>query len=202
MSATSSRPRSGSRTTSGIAGTVFTTGESIKIPYAYADLRFNPAFDRQTGYLHPLDPLRARLQQGRHGHRRHAGAEQARRPVHRRGREPPAGVHGADRGRPREREAVRRRADDEELQRVDAREHVERRDHVRRGGRGADLQRRGGRIAPARGVRRDRHVVRRAVRRRERLAARAHGARGRDARHRVGRWTPSCSSATRPCPRT
>ena len=35
----------------GIAGTVFTTGESIRIPYAYADLRFNPAFDRQTGYF-------------------------------------------------------------------------------------------------------------------------------------------------------
>ena len=35
----------------GIAGAVFTTGESIRIPYAYADLRFNPAFDRQTGFF-------------------------------------------------------------------------------------------------------------------------------------------------------
>jgi adenylate cyclase len=35
----------------GIAGAVFTSGESIRIPYAYADLRFNPAFDRQTGYF-------------------------------------------------------------------------------------------------------------------------------------------------------
>ena len=35
----------------GIAGTVFTSGESIRIPYAYADLRFNPAFDKQTGYF-------------------------------------------------------------------------------------------------------------------------------------------------------
>ncbi len=35
----------------GIAGTVFTTGESINIPYAYADLRFNPDFDKQTGYF-------------------------------------------------------------------------------------------------------------------------------------------------------
>ncbi len=35
----------------GIAGAVFTTGKSINIPYAYADLRFNPAFDRQTGYF-------------------------------------------------------------------------------------------------------------------------------------------------------
>jgi adenylate cyclase len=37
--------------TVGIAGTVFSTGESISIPYAYADLRFNPSFDRQTGYF-------------------------------------------------------------------------------------------------------------------------------------------------------
>jgi len=35
----------------GIAGAVFTTGKSINIPYAYADLRFNPAFDKRTGYF-------------------------------------------------------------------------------------------------------------------------------------------------------
>jgi len=35
----------------GIAGAVFTTGETINIPHAYADLRFNPSFDRQTGYF-------------------------------------------------------------------------------------------------------------------------------------------------------
>ncbi len=35
----------------GIAGTVFTTGQSVNIPYAYADLRFNPAFDKKTGYF-------------------------------------------------------------------------------------------------------------------------------------------------------
>ena len=35
----------------GIAGTVFTSGETVNIPYAYADLRFNPAFDKQTGYF-------------------------------------------------------------------------------------------------------------------------------------------------------
>ncbi len=35
----------------GIAGAVFTSGKTIKIPYAYADLRFNPAFDKQTGYF-------------------------------------------------------------------------------------------------------------------------------------------------------
>ncbi len=35
----------------GIAGTVFTTGNTVNIPYAYADLRFNPAFDKKTGYF-------------------------------------------------------------------------------------------------------------------------------------------------------
>ncbi|WP_135077238.1 GAF domain-containing protein [Terasakiella sp. SH-1] len=35
----------------GIAGTVFTSGKTVNIPYAYADLRFNPAFDKQTGYF-------------------------------------------------------------------------------------------------------------------------------------------------------
>ncbi len=35
----------------GIAGTVFTTGNTINIPYAYADLRFNPSFDKKTGYF-------------------------------------------------------------------------------------------------------------------------------------------------------
>ena len=37
--------------TAGIAGSVFTSGESMNIPYAYADLRFNPSFDRQTGFF-------------------------------------------------------------------------------------------------------------------------------------------------------
>ena len=35
----------------GIAGAVFTQGKAINIPYAYADLRFNPAFDKKTGYF-------------------------------------------------------------------------------------------------------------------------------------------------------
>ncbi len=35
----------------GIAGAVFTKGESVNIPYAYADLRFNPAFDKKTGFF-------------------------------------------------------------------------------------------------------------------------------------------------------
>ena len=35
----------------GISGAVFTSGHSINIPYAYADLRFNPSFDQRTGYF-------------------------------------------------------------------------------------------------------------------------------------------------------
>ena len=35
----------------GIAGAVFTSGHTVNIPYAYADLRFNPAFDKKTGYF-------------------------------------------------------------------------------------------------------------------------------------------------------
>jgi adenylate cyclase len=35
----------------GIAGSVFTSSKTINIPHAYADLRFNPAFDKQTGFF-------------------------------------------------------------------------------------------------------------------------------------------------------
>jgi adenylate cyclase len=35
----------------GIAGAVYTSGKSINIPHAYADLRFNPAFDRKSGFF-------------------------------------------------------------------------------------------------------------------------------------------------------
>jgi adenylate cyclase len=35
----------------GIAGATFQSGESVKIPHAYADLRFNPAFDKKTGFF-------------------------------------------------------------------------------------------------------------------------------------------------------
>ncbi len=35
----------------GIAGAVFQSRESVNIPHAYADLRFNPAFDKQTGFF-------------------------------------------------------------------------------------------------------------------------------------------------------
>ena len=37
--------------TAGIAGAVFQSRETVNIPYAYADLRFNPGFDKQTGYF-------------------------------------------------------------------------------------------------------------------------------------------------------
>ncbi|MDO8721497.1 MAG: GAF domain-containing protein [Syntrophales bacterium] len=35
----------------GIAGTVFTSRQTVNIPYAYADIRFNPAFDKKTGFF-------------------------------------------------------------------------------------------------------------------------------------------------------
>ena len=35
----------------GIAGSVFISGTPLNIPHAYADLRFNPGFDRTTGYF-------------------------------------------------------------------------------------------------------------------------------------------------------
>jgi adenylate cyclase len=35
----------------GIAGAVFESGKTINIPHAYADLRFNPEFDRKTGFF-------------------------------------------------------------------------------------------------------------------------------------------------------
>ena len=35
----------------GIAGTVFTSGQTVNIQHAYADLRFNPGFDKKTGFF-------------------------------------------------------------------------------------------------------------------------------------------------------
>ena len=35
----------------GIAGTVFASGQTVNIAHAYADLRFNPSFDKKTGYF-------------------------------------------------------------------------------------------------------------------------------------------------------
>ena len=35
----------------GIAGTVFTSAKTVNIQHAYADLRFNPGFDKKTGFF-------------------------------------------------------------------------------------------------------------------------------------------------------
>lgn len=35
----------------GIAGAVFTSGKTINIPHAYADMRFNPTIDKKTGFF-------------------------------------------------------------------------------------------------------------------------------------------------------
>ena len=35
----------------GISGAVFQSGDNVNIPHAYADLRFNPGFDKQTGFF-------------------------------------------------------------------------------------------------------------------------------------------------------
>ena len=35
----------------GIAGEAFVSGKTINIPYAYADLRFNPSFDKRSGFF-------------------------------------------------------------------------------------------------------------------------------------------------------
>jgi len=35
----------------GIAGKVFSSGQSMNIPYAYADMNFNPDFDKKTGFF-------------------------------------------------------------------------------------------------------------------------------------------------------
>ena len=37
--------------TAGIAGAVFMSHKTVNIPHAYADLRFNPDFDKKTGYF-------------------------------------------------------------------------------------------------------------------------------------------------------
>ena len=53
--------------TAGIAGSVFTSGETMNIPYAYADLRFNPdllqvtIFPSPSMVITPLDMLESML---------------------------------------------------------------------------------------------------------------------------------------------
>ena len=44
------RPRSASRRSAGLAGAAFPSGEVLNIPDAYADPRFNPQIDRESGF--------------------------------------------------------------------------------------------------------------------------------------------------------
>ena len=114
----------------GIAGTVFTSGKSIRIPHAYADLRFNPAFDRQSEYFTrsilcvPIFSKAGKAIGVTQSLNKRGG------PFNRRGREPATRLHRADRDRSREREALLGRAGDAQLQREHAAEHVERRHHA------------------------------------------------------------------------
>jgi hypothetical protein len=117
-------------------------GQGDQHPLRLRRPALQPGLRQEDRLLHPLDPLRADHQQARQGDRRDAGAEQARRPVHRRGRIAPARLHRADIDRAGKRQAVRRRAEHEELQRGDAGVDVERGDHARRKRKDRHLQRR------------------------------------------------------------
>ena len=66
----------------GIAGSVFTSGQTLNIPNAYRDPRFNQEVDRRTGYRTRNILSACRWSTKRARHRRHAGAEQEGRPVH------------------------------------------------------------------------------------------------------------------------
>ena len=102
----------------GIAGAVFTSGAEHEHPLCLCRPPVQSGLRPADRLLHPVDPLRADRQQGRQGDRRLADAEQARRHLHRRGRAAAEGVHGADRHRARELQAVRRRQADEGLHRL------------------------------------------------------------------------------------
>ncbi|MBK8768594.1 MAG: GAF domain-containing protein [Burkholderiaceae bacterium] len=89
----------------GIAGECFSSGRVINIADAYSDPRFNPEFDRQTGYrTHSMlcMPIVARGEQDR----RHADLNRKGGSFERR-RKASAGVLGAGRGRHRKRAIVR-----------------------------------------------------------------------------------------------
>ena len=125
----------------GIAGTVFTSGETINLPHAYADLRFNPAQDRRTGYFTrsilcvPIVNKAGKI----------IGVTQA---LNKKGGPFTAGGRGASEGLHRaaghqsgKRQAVRRCAEHEELQREHAAEHVHGRGDAERGRPDRHLQR-------------------------------------------------------------
>ena len=95
--------------TAGIAGAVFTTRQVENIADPYADPRFNQEVDRRTGYrtesilcMPIVNKAGARIGVTQVLNKR-GGA------LHRQGRVAAARVHGADRGQPRERQALRRR---------------------------------------------------------------------------------------------
>ena len=100
----------------GIAGTVFTSALSVNIPYAYADLRFNPAFDKKNRFFHPFHSMRAGNQQDRQNHRGDPGPQQTGRAVQPRGRIAPARFYGPDFHCPGERQAFRRYPEHETIQ--------------------------------------------------------------------------------------
>ena len=90
----------------GIAGAVFQSGRTINIPHAYADLRFNPEFDRKTGYFTrsllcvPVVNKNGKIIGVTQALNRRGG------PVYRRGRSPVESVHRPGVDRTRERQAV------------------------------------------------------------------------------------------------
>jgi len=63
----------------GIAGTVGKTGEIVNIADAYEDARFNPEFDKKTGFRTKSILCIPSEKYPRRYHRRHPGVEQARR---------------------------------------------------------------------------------------------------------------------------
>ena len=77
--------RSAFPTHAGIAGAVFTTGKTVNIPHAYADLRFNPSFDKRTGFFTRSILCTPVINKQGVDHRRDPGVEQERRPLFRRG---------------------------------------------------------------------------------------------------------------------
>ena len=84
----------------GIAGTVFTTGKTVNIPHAYADLRFNTSFDKQTGFFTRSILCTPLINKHGDDHRRDPSFEQERRPIFCGGRSAPQSLHRAGRDRP------------------------------------------------------------------------------------------------------
>ena len=191
----------------GIAGAVFTSGKTINIPYAYADLRFNPAFDKKTGYFTrsilcvPVVNKDGKVIGVTQVLNKRGG------PFNEEDEVAAEGVHRPGVDRAAERQALRRRPEHEELQREHARKHVERRRHHQRGRADRHLQQ--GRLPHHAGEagRHHRQALRRVLRRRERLGRRQDQG-GRGGEHlvrddgrgdgvRAARRSPSTSPSSR-----